>query len=50
MGKEYRAGLDVGSTTAKIVVLDDEDHIVYSQYRRHNAQVRELTTTYLNEI
>ena len=50
MGKEYRAGLDVGSTTAKIVVLDEEDHIVYSQYRRHNAQVRELTTTYLNEI
>ena len=50
MGKEYRAGLDVGSTTAKIVVLDNEDHIVYSQYRRHNAQVRELTTTYLNEI
>ena len=50
MGKEYRAGLDVGSTTAKIVVLDDKDQIVYSQYRRHNAQVRELTTTYLREI
>ena len=32
----YRIGLDVGSTTAKIVVLD-EDKVIYSSYRRHQA-------------
>ena len=32
-------GLDVGSTTVKAVVLDGE-RIVFSDYRRHNADVR----------
>lgn len=46
----YRVGLDVGSTTAKIAVLDEEDHLVYSRYERHNAKVRELVTSYFDEI
>ncbi len=50
MEKVYRAGLDVGSTTAKIAVLDDEDQLVYSRYERHNAKVKELVTDYLNDI
>ncbi len=34
----YRAGIDIGSTTTKIVVIDpDTKEIVYSEYRRHNA-------------
>ncbi|MGP1435713.1 MAG: acyl-CoA dehydratase activase-related protein [Phocaeicola sp.] len=46
----YRIGLDVGSTTAKIVVLDTEGKIVYSHYERHNAQVNQLVARYFNEI
>ena len=39
--KEYRAGIDIGSTTVKLVVLDAEDHIIYGQYRRHMAKTQE---------
>ena len=28
----YRVGIDIGSTTIKVVVLDDDDRIVFSQY------------------
>ena len=35
----YRIGLDIGSTTAKIAVLDRENKTVYSRYERHNAKV-----------
>ncbi len=33
-----RLGIDVGSTTAKTVVLDAAGDILFSAYRRHNAQ------------
>mgnify|MGYP002703018184 CR=1 FL=1 len=35
-------GIDVGSTTVKVAVLDEDDQIVYSVYRRHHADVRFL--------
>lgn len=31
----YKLGIDIGSTTVKLVVLDEEDHIIYSEYKRH---------------
>ena len=34
-----RLGIDVGSTTVKAVVLD-ENKVIFSDYRRHNADVR----------
>lgn len=46
----YRIGLDVGSTTAKVAVLDPDDKLVYSRYERHNAKVKELVGSYLREI
>lgn len=33
----YKLGIDIGSTTLKICLLDNENHIVHSDYRRHNA-------------
>ncbi|MFQ7112395.1 acyl-CoA dehydratase activase-related protein, partial [Hallella bergensis] len=50
MNNTYRAGLDIGSTTAKIVVLDDDDKLIYSRYERHNAKVSELVTSYFDEM
>ena len=46
----YRVGIDVGSTTAKIAVLDHDNHLVYSRYERHNAKVAELVSEYLSDI
>lgn len=46
----FRVGLDVGSTTAKIAVLDDSGRLVYSRYERHNAKVRELVASYFEAI
>ncbi len=42
-------GLDIGSTTVKAVVLDGED-VVFSDYRRHNADVRREVRALLADI
>ena len=39
--KQYKTGLDVGSTTAKIVIIDESGQTVFSRYERHNAQVND---------
>ena len=36
-----RAGLDIGSTTIKCVVLDDEERLVYHTYERHYSHIVE---------
>ena len=46
----FYVGLDVGSTTAKIAVLDSSNHLVYSKYERHNAHVSDLVGKYLAEM
>ncbi|MFC2766562.1 MAG: hypothetical protein ACFN27_04305, partial [Prevotella sp.] len=46
----YRIGLDIGSTTAKIAVIDEQDRIVYSRYERHNARVGQLISSYFNDL
>lgn len=36
----YYSGLDVGSTTLKLVIVDpDTDDVVFSEYRRHNTDI-----------
>lgn len=46
----YKIGLDVGSTTAKIVVLNDKAEVVYSSYRRHQANVPAAIEAFLAEL
>ena len=46
----YRLGLDVGSTTAKIAVLDTNGALVYNAYRRHNTRVTEVVCTFFDEM
>ncbi len=36
----YRIGLDIGSTTIKTAVLDEDGKLVRSNYQRHNSDVR----------
>lgn len=38
--KTYRAGIDIGSTTVKLVVLDENNEIIYGKYRRHQANTQ----------
>ena len=42
-------GIDVGSTTVKLAILDKENHIQYSIYRRHHADVRATIIEVLEE-
>ena len=36
----YKIGLDIGSTTVKIAVLNDKKQIIYSDYRRHLSDIK----------
>ncbi len=42
-------GLDIGSTTVKIILLDEQKNIIYSQYARHFSQTRPWVIQILNE-
>lgn len=37
----YKLGIDIGSTTVKIAVLNEHNEIVFSEYKRHFANIRE---------
>ena len=42
-------GLDVGSTTVKLVVTDDSFNTIYSEYTRHKSDVRETVKKVLTD-
>ena len=45
-----KVGLDVGSTTIKCVVLNDEDKIIYSTYERHFSHILEKSQELLQRV
>ena len=47
--REYKAGIDIGSTTVKLVVLDENDNIIYGQYKRHMARTQATLAELLAE-
>lgn len=47
--KTYRAGIDIGSTTVKLVVLDDEDKILFGEYHRHHANTQATLSRLLKD-
>lgn len=42
-------GIDLGSTTAKLIIINESREILFKEYRRHNAQVSETLITMLEE-
>lgn len=46
---ELHIGLDVGSTTVKLVVLDENFNTLYSVYRRHKSDVKQTVTQVIRE-
>ena len=45
---QYLLGIDVGSTTVKMVLMGD-GKTLYQKYERHYSQVREKTAELLSE-
>ena len=46
---KLRIGIDVGSTTVKLAILDEDDGVRHSVYRRHHADVRATIVEVLAE-
>ena len=42
-------GIDIGSTTVKIAILDEEHNILFSDYERHFANIRETLSELLKK-
>ena len=38
--KKYFLGIDIGSTTVKIAICDNNDNLLFSDYRRHFADIQ----------
>lgn len=46
----YRVGIDSGSKTIKVVVLDEDDSIVHSVYLRHESNIKDKLYECLHNI
>lgn len=45
-----RIGLDIGSTTAKIAVLDKKNDIIFKSYKRHFSDIKNTTLNLLKSV
>ncbi len=45
-----RIGIDIGSTTVKVVVLDEQNKLLFRSYERHFSKVREKACEILSSI
>ncbi|MGX8702981.1 MAG: BadF/BadG/BcrA/BcrD ATPase family protein, partial [bacterium] len=41
--KNYTLGIDIGSTTVKVAVLDEENKLLFADYQRHFAEIQETS-------
>ena len=49
MKKTHTLGIDIGSTTVKVAVLDPGAHLVFSDYQRHYANIQETLASLLQK-
>ncbi len=47
--QQYTLGIDIGSTTVKIAILDDAHNILFSDYKRHFANIRQTLSALLQQ-
>ncbi len=45
----HKLGIDIGSTTVKVAVLDQKDRLLFSDYERHFANIRETLSDLLKK-
>lgn len=43
-------GIDIGSTTIKAVICEEDGNIIYSDYRRHNTDIPAAATAMLSDM
>lgn len=43
----YKLGIDIGSTTVKVALLNEKDELLFADYKRHFANIRETLTDLL---
>lgn len=46
---KYYAGIDVGSTTVKLALLDEKKQLIFGKYQRHYAHIQETLSALLKE-
>ena len=46
---QYTLGIDIGSTTVKIAILDENHQILFSDYKRHFANIQETLADLLEK-
>ena len=44
---QYTLGIDIGSTTVKIAILDERHQLLFSDYQRHFANIKETLSSLL---
>ncbi len=47
--KTYLAGIDIGSTTVKLVILNENNEIIFGKYTRHQADTQSALARLLRE-
>lgn len=45
----HRLGIDIGSTTVKIAILNQENEMLFADYERHFANIRETLSDLLSK-
>ena len=50
MDKLLHVGMDIGSTTLKIVCLDENENIIFSSYERHFSDTKNTVYNALNKL
>ena len=49
ISKDYTLGIDVGSTTVKVALLDPSHELIFADYKRHYANIRETLAELVKE-
>ena len=45
----YTLGIDIGSTTVKIAILDENENLLFADYERHFANIQETLADLLQK-
>ena len=46
---KYRLGIDIGSTTVKVALIDNDLKVLFSDYQRHYANIQETLASLLHD-
>lgn len=47
---KYKMGLDIGSTTVKLAILNDSNVLIYSNYERHFSDIKSTVIDLIRKI